>query len=58
MTVATEASYAEFVYTGAETAFHRGLFRAVGGACHMVGYFDSSGLLVRADRGRALFRRA
>ncbi len=50
MTVATEASYAELVYTGAETLFTPGF--AAQAASHVtVGYFDAEGLLVALTPG-------
>lgn len=45
MTVATEASYAELAYTGAEMLFTPG-FSALSAADVTVGYFDAEGLLV------------
>ncbi|MFT4115416.1 hypothetical protein [Bradyrhizobium sp.] len=45
MTVATEASYAELLYTGVETVFPPG-FSAQDAADVQVGYFDTDGLLV------------
>lgn len=50
MTVATEASYAEALYTGVETIFTPG-FAALDAAHVMAGYFDISGLLVALAPG-------
>jgi hypothetical protein len=50
MTVATEAAYAEAVYTGAETTFSPG-FSALDAADVLAGYFDSSGLPISLTQG-------
>lgn len=50
MTVATEAAYAEAVYTGVETLFTPG-FSAQAAADVLAGYFDSSGLPVDLTQG-------
>lgn len=50
MTVATEASYAERVFTGAETIFTPG-FAALDIAHVFVSYFDAAGLLIPLSQG-------
>lgn len=50
MTVATEASYSQFVYTGAETTFPAG-FAALSATDVFVSYFDADGLAVALTAG-------
>jgi hypothetical protein len=50
MTVATEASYSEFLYTGAESSFPAGFSAQAAEHVH-VGYFDGSGLLIALTFG-------